>query len=161
MSVNKYQPHVLVLPEDDANRQLANGFLLDPFLSPRRIQVLEEVGGWNEVLERFKSDHIVGMDRYPDRYMVLLVDFDDREDRLVSAKAAIPAHLTDRFFILGVWTEPEALRQARLGSYEAIGSKMAKDCREQTDTTWGHGLLRHNSSELNRLRKHVVPILFR
>ena len=29
MSVNKYQPHVLVLPEDDANRQLANGFLLD------------------------------------------------------------------------------------------------------------------------------------
>lgn len=160
MNVNKYQPHVLVLPEDDANRQLANGFLLDPFLSPRRIQVLEEVGGWNEVLERFKSDHIVGMDRYPDRYMVLLIDFDGREDRLVSAKAAIPAHLTDRVFILGVWIEPEALRQARLGSYEAIGSKMAKDCREQTDTTWGHGLLRHNSSELNRLRKHVVPILF-
>jgi hypothetical protein len=29
MSVNKYHPHVLVLPEDDANRQLANGFLLD------------------------------------------------------------------------------------------------------------------------------------
>lgn len=28
MSVNKYKPHVLVLPEDDANRQLANGFLL-------------------------------------------------------------------------------------------------------------------------------------
>ena len=27
MSVNKYKPHVLLIPEDDANRQLANGFL--------------------------------------------------------------------------------------------------------------------------------------
>lgn len=27
---NKHKPHVIVLPEDDANRQIANGFLLDP-----------------------------------------------------------------------------------------------------------------------------------
>ncbi len=26
MSVNKYKPHVLILPEDDADRQIANGF---------------------------------------------------------------------------------------------------------------------------------------
>jgi hypothetical protein len=45
MSVNRYQPHVLVLPEDDANRQMANGFLLDQYLSTRKIQVLEEVDG--------------------------------------------------------------------------------------------------------------------
>jgi hypothetical protein len=30
MSANKYKPHVVVLPEDDANRQLANGFLTHP-----------------------------------------------------------------------------------------------------------------------------------
>jgi hypothetical protein len=29
MSVNKYQPHVLLLPEDDANTELANGFVLE------------------------------------------------------------------------------------------------------------------------------------
>jgi hypothetical protein len=142
MSVNKYQPHVLVLPEEDANRQLANGFLLDPFLSIRKIQVLEEVGGWNEVLDRFRSDHVVGLDRYPHRYMVLLIDFDGRDDRLSNVKAAIPNHLTDRVFILGVWTEPEALRHASLGSYESIGLKLAQDCREETETTWGHNLLR-------------------
>lgn len=45
MSVNRYQPHVLVLPEDDANRQLANGFVLDLDATVlTRIQVLEEVG---------------------------------------------------------------------------------------------------------------------
>lgn len=41
-------PHVLVLPEDDANRQLANGFLLDGFLSGRQMLVLEVAGGWTE-----------------------------------------------------------------------------------------------------------------
>jgi hypothetical protein len=35
--MNRYQPHVFVLPEDDANRQLANGFLLDESLIVRRI----------------------------------------------------------------------------------------------------------------------------
>ncbi len=65
MSVNKYYPHLLVLPEDDANRQLANGFLLDPSLMARRIQVIEEVGGWMQVLEHFISDHVNGMDRHP------------------------------------------------------------------------------------------------
>src|SRR6266446_10607727 len=109
MSVNKYQPHVLVLPEDDANRQLANGFLLEQSLLTRKIQVLEEVGGWTLVLERFLSDHVVDMERYPGRFMVLLIDFDGREERMQHAKARIPAHLTKRVFILGAWSEPEAL----------------------------------------------------
>jgi hypothetical protein len=158
MSVNRYQPHVLVLPEDDANRQLANGFLLDQALSTRRIQVLVEVGGWN-VLEHFLSDHVVEMDRYPGRLMILLIDFDGREERLQHAKARIPGRLTDRVFILGALTEPEALK-ADLGDYETIGLKMARDCREETDKTWGHPLLRHNTSELDRLRANVRPILF-
>ena len=159
MSVNKYRPHVLVLPEDDANRQLANGFLLDQFLLTSKIQVLEEVGGWREVLDRFQSDHISRLDVYPDRFMVLLIDFDGREDRLNQARAIIPSHLIDRVFVIGVWTEPEALK-ADLGGYERIGFAIADDCREGTDTTWGHALLRHNAGEIDRLRERVRPILF-
>ena len=117
MSVNKYLPHVLVLPEDDANRQLANGFHLDLFLATRRMQILEEAGGWQEVLPRFKTDHLPEMDRYGSRFMVLLIDFDGREDRLNSVSAAIPDRLQDRVFVLGVWSEPEELR-LKLGSYE-------------------------------------------
>jgi hypothetical protein len=161
MSVNKNRPHIFVLPKDDANRQLANGFFLDHSLWNRRsrFQVLAEAGGWGRVSECFQSDHIQDMERFPHRFMVLLIDFDGREDRLDDAKAAIPDHLTDRVFILGALTEPEALRQS-LGSYETIGLAMAKDCREETDTTWGHDLLRHNASELERLRTQVRPILF-
>lgn len=131
MSVNRYQSHVLVLPEDDSNRQLANGFLLDEWLLTRNIQVLEPAGGWAKVLDRFNSDHVSRMDDYPNRFMVLLIDFDGKRDRLSQVKADVPAHLIDRVFILGVWTEPEDLRKASLGSYETIGRAMAKDCREK------------------------------
>ena len=88
-----------------------------------------------------------------------MIDFDGKEDRLNQAKFEIPARLVDRVFVLGVWTEPEALR-ANLGPYETIGRAMARDCQEESGTTWGHNLLRHNASEIDRLRQHVRPILF-
>lgn len=161
MSVNRNRPHVLVLPEDDANSRLANGFHLEvDWTRQRQMQVLPVAGGWNEVLNRFRSEHVIDMVRYPDRFMVLLIDFDNKEDRLDNAKAAIPEDLTERVFVLGALSAPEALRNANLGSYETIGLALAKDCREETDTTWGHDLLRHNASELDRLRKHVRPFLF-
>jgi hypothetical protein len=150
-----------VLPEDDADRQLANGFLLAPGLLARSIQVLPKAGGWGKVLDLFQSEHVRKMDANPGRYMVLLIDFDHQEDRLGEARAVIPTHLKDRVFVLGVWSEPEKLK-ADLGrpAYESIGEAMAKDCREGTDTIWSHDLLRHNAEELGRLRQHVRPILF-
>lgn len=102
MSVNRRQPHVFVLPEDDANRQIAKGFHLDLQLSTCKFQVLDPVGGWIRVLECFLSDHVTGMDRFPTRLMVLMIDFDRREDRLQYAKARIPVHLTDRVSARGV-----------------------------------------------------------
>jgi hypothetical protein len=161
MSPNKEKPHVLVLPEDDANSQLATGFHLEVDSTRyRQMQVLPAAGGWNEVLNRFTRDQVDGMDKWPVRFMVLLIDFDGKEGRLETAKAEIPDHLTERVFILGTLTKPEDLKRAKLGDYEAIGSAMAKDCREETDTTWVHPLLRHNASELDRLREHVRPIFF-
>lgn len=158
--VNRHRPHVLVLPEDDANRQLATGFLLDDSLRTRNIKVLEEVGGWAALLDRFTSDHVVGMEKYPDRIMILLVDFDGNVNRLEAIKARIPQSLAARVFILGALREPEELRTAGLGTYEAIGKAMAADCREGTSTIWGHPLLRHNQEELERLRLPVCPVLF-
>ena len=161
MGVNKHQPHILVLPEDDANHQLATGFCLglDSSLI-RRIQVLPVAGGWTQVLERFQSDHVADMERYPDRFMVLLIDFDRDEGRLALAKSRIPGSLTERVFVLGALSEPEELKRAGLGTYEEIGSAMARDCREDTDTTWNHDLLRCNVNEVARLRESVHSILF-
>ncbi len=159
MSVNKYLPHVYVLPEDDANRQLANGFQLDQYLATRKMQVLEEAGGWEEVLRRFQVDHVPEMTRYPSRFMVLLIDFDGRPDRLDRVRATIPDSLKERVFVLGAQKEPEELRGS-LGSYEDIGLAMARDCRDNTEEIWAHPLLRHNAGELERLRNLIRPILF-
>jgi len=156
--INKNRPHILVIPEDDANDQLVTGFLLE-FNIPRQIQPLETAGGWTKVLDRFKLNEVGGMERYPGRLMVLLIDFDGKDNRLGVAKAVIPEHLADRVFVLGAWTEPEDLKSASLGSYEAIGRAMAQDCRQNTDTVWGHEQLRHNAEELARLCERIRPIL--
>ena len=72
---NKYQDHLWVLPEDDANRQLVNGFVLNIDIDPCRLQVLAPARGWNNVFE--------GMQRHPSglvacayRHLVLMIDFD-------------------------------------------------------------------------------------
>jgi hypothetical protein len=158
MSVNKYQPHVFILPEDDANRQMANGFILA--LSTRQIQVLAEAGGWMHVRDSFVSDHIIGMERFPDRFMVLLIDFDEDISRLNIMRSMIPEKLRDRVFVIGVLTEPEALRRIVHVSFETIGKTMAGDCRNGTQEIWAHELLRHNEGELTRLRHAVCDFLF-
>ncbi|MEH1785097.1 MAG: hypothetical protein V7L23_05745 [Nostoc sp.] len=62
MSINKHKPHILVLPEDDANRQIANGFILDISLNSRAIQVLPEARGWQNVVDTFTNDSEVEQD---------------------------------------------------------------------------------------------------
>jgi hypothetical protein len=158
MAVNKYLPHIFILPEDDANRQLAIGFNLK--VPSRQLQVLTEAGGWARVRDTFVSDHIKGMEKFPQRHMVLVVDFDDNPGRLDQVKQGIPDHLHDRVFVIGSLSTPEALRQAGLGSYETIGSALAGDCRDGVAVTWEHELLQHNESELARLRESICDVLF-
>lgn len=121
--------------------------------------MLQSSGGWLKVLEEFESTHVAEMIRRPNRHMVLLIDFDDAAGRLNYAMDRVPEPLRDRLFILGVLSEPEKL-PTNLGSPETIGRGLAKDCRDGTDITWGRDLLRHNASEVTRLREHVRSILF-
>jgi hypothetical protein len=157
MSVNRNRPHVFVLPEDDANQRLAIGFL-ESLRSTRQMQVLPVAGGWHRVLDTF--ERYLDLKRFPERFVVLLIDFDNKQDRLPAVKERVPGHLTDRVFVLGVLSNPEDLRRALGKDFEEIGSALAKDCREGTDTVWDHKLLRHNADEVARLREHVRPFLF-
>lgn len=160
MSVNKHLPHVLILPEDDANRQIANGFHLevDPLRS-RKLQVLIEAGGRTQVRDQFLDNEVAGMERYLTRFMVLIIDSDGDANRVSSFIAAIPLNLRERVFVISTLTEPEDLKPD-FGSFEEIGSHLAKDCREDTDAIWGHDLLKHNAAEVARLRQYIRPLLF-
>jgi hypothetical protein len=160
MSVNRYQPHVIVLPEDQANSQIANGFLLDFNLNPRRIQILPYAHGWQSVLAEFTTSHIVLMRKYPEMQMILLIDFDQDSDRLSYVKTQIPQELEPRVFILGVWSEPEDLRKQLGKNFEKIGTALAHDCATNDNQFWSHELLQHNDSELARLTQTVKLFLF-
>jgi hypothetical protein len=163
MSVNKYNQHILVLPEDDANRQIANGFILDPNLNDRAIQILPPPGGWTKVLEAFKNNQISGMYKYKNRMMLLLIDFDQDEKRLANIKNHIPDDLSVIVFVLGTQSEPEKLKKniAKLNTFEDIGKALAQDCVNETDQIWGHELLKHNRNELDRMISSVKPFLFK
>lgn len=160
MAPNKSQPHVLILPEDRANQDIANGFHLEvDWNCLRRMQVLPVAGGRDKVVETFLSEHVIDMERFPTRFMVLLIDCDSDEQRLVRARRKIPAHLLDRVFVFGVLTKPEALNP-QLGSFEEVGRGLADDCRLGEEKIWSHTLLKHNVDELRRARPSIASVLF-
>jgi hypothetical protein len=160
MSVNKYLPHILVLPEDEADSDIVNGFLLHPQLNAQSIQVLPYVGGWRVVIEKFIINFIPTMRQYPNRWFVLLIDFDRQEDRLDYIKQRIPNDVKDRVFVLGTLSNPEELRSSLGKSLEAIGESLSANCSDNTDGLWGHELLKHNETELKRMISSVKPFLF-
>jgi hypothetical protein len=156
---NKYLPHIHVLAEDDANRQIVNGFLLE-LNDNRAVKVLELPGGWKKTVEEFTKTYASEMRQLPERRMVLLIDFDDDENRLSYVKSQIPDDLQARVFVLGVLSEPENLRTDSKKTFEEIGEALAKDCSDNTNELWGHNLLKHNQRELDRMASSVKPFLF-
>ena len=94
MALNRERPHLLVLPEDDATRSLANGFI-DGARGP--MQALNPARGWSHVLEEFMNIHADGLRKYPLRHIVLLIDFDnDFHRRLAKFQESITQDVSDR-----------------------------------------------------------------
>jgi hypothetical protein len=161
VSVNNYLPHVLVLPEDKANEELVNGFLLDPSIQRRKVHVLPCAGGWSKVLDSFETTQVDGLRKYKDRHLILLIDFDNHvQERTEKFVETFPEDVRDRVFLLGTKTEPEPLRKQLGQSLEQIGKTLAAECLHDEDTTWQHALLEHNVTERARLNAKVKGILF-
>ncbi|WP_174764113.1 hypothetical protein [Anabaena sp. UHCC 0253] len=75
MSINKNKPHLLILPEDDANRQIINGFIQNLNVNNRAIQILPIADGWKKTVDKFTNDHIKAMRQYPQRNILLIIAF--------------------------------------------------------------------------------------
>lgn len=161
MGVNKYKAHVWVVPEDDATRQLANGFLLHPSVDGTCIDIRQAPGGWSKVLTDFETTHIADLRKYPSRHLVLLIDFDDQvEDRTRLFRDRFPRDVASRVYVIGSRSEPEPLRKTIGQPFEKIGEALAESCAEGFPGPWAHELLKHNEAELVRLIADVKPFLF-
>ena len=155
--MNKYRPHIYILPEDEADNDFVVGFLNLPIFDNTRIAPLryggEYGGGWLKAVEKFKNDHIPDMNKFPGRYMILVIDFDKYDDRAEKIQNFdIPDTLRDRVFIIGSRTNPQSLKKELKMNGEEIGEAIARSCAEKTGTIWDHPLLKHNQAEIDRLR---------
>lgn len=155
MSANKYSEHLVVIPEDDANRQILNGFRNTLGVDFRKIQVEPVAGGWKKVLETFESDHIPTMGTFPKRHVLLLIDFDRDSNRIDEVKKVIPEELSDRVFVLGVFSEPEDLSKSIRQTEEMIGELLADACLNKVEGLWSNPLLSHNNDELRRMQSLI------
>ncbi|MFQ3599104.1 MAG: hypothetical protein SNJ55_12435 [Chloroherpetonaceae bacterium] len=160
MSANKFEPHLIVLPEDDANAALVNGFLLSPFVNSRQVQVLPVAGGGKRAVQAFLDEHLIKLRRYTQRRFVLVIDFDNDLTLFERASSQIPNDVKARVFVLGVFSEPERLRTSLGMGYEDIGKTLTKECIENRRKLWAHRLLAHNETELARLNDSVRQLLF-
>jgi len=157
---NRYRDRLLVLPEDRANEEIVNGFIQNLNVNECHINVERIAGGWVKVVEKFNQDLVPIMDEYKKTWVVLLIDFDKDKDRLSWVKDLIPEDLKERVFVLGVLSNPEDLKNNINKSFEKIGESLANDCAENTNHLWGHDLLKHNKTELDRMIASVKPFLF-
>jgi hypothetical protein len=159
VSSNLYQDHLIVVPEDRPYRKIAKGFEgAVPTRGARRIQVMPEAGGWLEAVKQVETD-LHKLRRYPERRLVLLIDFDGDANRRLYVEDRIPQEVKDRVFLLGSFEEAEDLTPG-LGHPESIGGQVGRACEASHDGPWGHELLRHNATELDRLSTFARSLLF-
>lgn len=160
--MNKNVLHVYAIPEDEKDRQLADGFCLHDSVDHRRIQVMPPVGGWRKVLQKFIDEYIQILRRYPVAHVVMIIDFDKHfESRRALFEKQIPADLKTRVFVLGSRDEPETLKSALKIGLEQIGRRLANDCDQGTSLVWDDEQLRHNDADRQRLNQTVKPFLLK
>ena len=163
---NKYADHLLVLPEDDANRRLVNGFLINVNVKYRCVQVLPEAGGWRHVLAALQDSAVIkGLMTYQKRHLLLMIDFDAkaaaRLQDYANFLAALPVAAQSRVYLLGSLETPERLRAACGLQLENMGHQLATDCPPPpAGSLWSHHHMQHNAPELARLVAQVQPFLF-
>ncbi|QEH35674.1 hypothetical protein OJF2_42290 [Aquisphaera giovannonii] len=163
MSVNRYKDHVYVIPEDDADRQIVNGFRNHDAIDPRAIDVRGPAGGWSKVRNAFLEEYVPLLGRSSHAHVVMVIDFDEKDDaRRRLFDEAIPPGLRSRAFLIGSASNPERLRSDLGMTFETIGRRVADDCsRDEPRPLWLHDLLIHIRAEFERLKQAVRPFLFR
>lgn len=159
--MNKYRPHLYILPEDERNRQIAQGFLLHPAVIANSVKLMPPSGGWPRVRDLLQDEYAGLLRRYNDGHLLLLIDFDgDPVARTAQFTSHIPTDLESRIFVVGSRSTPEKLKSILLAPYERIGEELANDCVKNREGGWGHDELQHNESERRRMISIIRPFMF-
>lgn len=168
MNINKYKDHLVIMPEDRAEEEIANGASNSLNIDNRVVHIDKPARGWLKVVKRYKDQVVQEMLKNEFLHVILLIDFDcdstkgdTPEKRFFQVLKEIPDNLKDRTFVLGTLDEPEDLKTKLSMSLEKIGETLAEDCPDKRNQLWNDDMLKHNTPELERLIKTVKHFLFR
>lgn len=170
MSINRQRKHVIFFGEDEATRNLAQGFCESEKINDLKCEVWSTYGtGWQSTIDAIET---VRMSRYPQTHLVLVIDLDRRgEDRIAALKREIAnCPCKDRVYIIGCTKDVQALQRSftpvnsigKLSAQETgrtIADRSSKDvsCMEGV---WGDSSLVHNKDELERLCRNLKDVIF-
>ena len=166
MGTNIYQQHLLILSEDDAYRDLANGFVGHFAIVLNKIQIDQPAGGWSKLLDAFTQNYACDIQKYTHRHVLMLLDLDGSSNRYCEdILPKIPANIHNRVFVLSCKDEAENIkRELGQGKWEDMGLKLAESCYDDAydklDSPWLLPQLHHNKDELIRLANTVRPFIF-
>lgn len=165
MAINNYDLHLLIIPEDDAYRDIANGFIGHLAVAARKIHVEKPADGWLKLLKSFTQDYEKGLRQYPKRRVLMLLDLDGSPDRAQKITNDIPEDLRERVFLICCKDEAESIKkELGHGHFESIGERMAQSCHDNVhdspESPWACPQLQQSRGELIRLAEAVRPFLF-
>jgi len=160
LSVNKFKPHLLILPEDQAVKDVVVGAVESIRVKPAANLSIEKLlGGWRKLKDRLpECEKYLG--QYPEGRLLFIIDLDRDPKRPKEVQAWIQGEFADRIFLLSSFHEPEALQRELTGSLEMIGGTLVDDCPDDQSEAWAHSHLEHNKPELERFMASCRPILF-
>lgn len=134
----KYGWVLRIIPEDDRYRQIANGFIRSlPETLQKYFEVAPIAGGWTKALAAIDDQ---GMDRFKERHLLVLIDFDGEGDvRQRAVDKALSGK--ERTFCLGPKDEAEDLEYSLNGNVHGAtkfqcGRKFASVDFVCPDTLW-------------------------
>ena len=157
MGCNHEKWHLFIKPEDDANRQIVNGFVMKLSMEAQsKIHVDKPANGYHKALEFIRD---ANLERYPQRRLLVVIDYDrsvELRQRLVNDYAAI----CDRVFVLGAQRDAEALKRSLQKSFAKCGAAIADDCASCACELWNNSTLNHNREFLDRLCPEIARELF-
>jgi hypothetical protein len=160
VAVNRHIRHLFVIPEDDANRQMAIGFEKDDRVRGNAIQIVPPAGGWEKALKKLADDYFPLVQSNANSHVLVLIDCDGNSERLADALAQVPKEIEDRVFIVGTLGEPEILKKSLNLPLEMIGGIVADECFDPDSKIWQHDQLKHNAVEVARLKSALSNAVF-
>lgn len=171
--MNKYQPHLKILCEDEINQNFAKGFILglnlnnDQLPLPRIETIKYVTGGWTKAVNNLNEVWLDQLRQNEHLFLLILIDSDGCSNRLNEILSAIPEEFKERVFIMGCLHEPEILKQQSHSaikqmnkkekvSDEAVGKVLFQHCKDNPENNlWYSDELKHNANEIERLKENT------